>query len=241
MSVYALKPSMAGPSITEYYEKGAKGYRASTDAVGDSRIANVVDCIISTTKPGARILDVGCGDMALARLLPQYEWTGIDLDDSKNPKITKQDLTQTPYKWPERHFDTVVCSEVLEHLFDPTTVILELNRLCKGSLVVTVPNLNNLDILLTGPKYLQFDAGNQTSVEHIRWYSPYSIIKLLEANGFVVEQITGNSPHLSQTLAPGRAWLQQKYPDKSAVELDQLIGGILPGYCPGLTLLCRVK
>lgn len=224
-------------NLTSYYTDGHRGYTASKDALNDSRIANLVDALRVLPK-GSKILDVGCGDMSLSRLLPEYHWTGIDLDTSKDPRIIGQDLARTPYLFPDRAFDAVVCSEVLEHLFDPVAVLREARRLCKSLLVITVPNLQNLDLQLSGPNILQFDPDNTTSVEHIRWYTPTSLISMVEREGFTAQAVIGNSPHLSRTLTLGRMYLHAKYPEKSFIELDQLIGNILPGHCPGMLLVC---
>jgi len=109
---------------------------------------------------GARCLDVGCGEgrhTLAAYLRPGVDVIGIDLSpkdlqtarsrvvdmEAFEPKghitFLQGDATRLPF--PDASFDTVICSEVLEHIPNFITVIEELVRVLKpgGRLCVSVP------------------------------------------------------------------------------------------------------
>jgi len=108
--------------------------------------------IISLLKqfPRSKILDAGCG---------YGEWTkyfddvvGIDTDRKRLKKARENGL-KTIYmdlnrklKFPYKHFDTVFCSNTLEHLDSPYKTLKEFNRILKddGILILGIPNSNAL-------------------------------------------------------------------------------------------------
>ncbi|MEO1999908.1 MAG: methyltransferase domain-containing protein [Planctomycetaceae bacterium] len=93
---------------------------------------------------GQVILDAGAGEGSLVRQLrqdcTQAEVQGVDLAP-KNRDVDQGDLTNLAYA--DACFDTVFCSEVIEHLTpeDTSTVMRELARVLRpgGSLIVTTP------------------------------------------------------------------------------------------------------
>jgi ubiquinone/menaquinone biosynthesis C-methylase UbiE len=102
-------------------------------------------------KPGARILEVGCGGGHVLRLFPQAQLTGVDvsgrmLDKARRNlagyslRLFKGELHEL--NLPAASFDAVVCTEVLEHTVDPSRVLAGIARLLRpaGRAVVTFPN-----------------------------------------------------------------------------------------------------
>ena len=93
-----------------------------------------------------KVLDVGCGQMPFRHLLPDSAaYTGIDIPDAgsfgmrKDADIVEFDGTRIPF--PDKHFDAILCTEVLEHAMQPEALIAEMHRVLRpgGSLVLTVP------------------------------------------------------------------------------------------------------
>ena len=93
-----------------------------------------------------RMLDVGCGEMPFAAMLPPaVEYVGIDVAEamsfgmSTNPAIHTFDGRAIPF--PSASYDHVLCTEVLEHAEDPEALMTEMHRVLKpgGSLIMTVP------------------------------------------------------------------------------------------------------
>jgi len=98
---------------------------------------------------GPRVLDAGCGEgLLIKRLLTSKKnlWLyGFDLSiyrlkeipNHERLEIKQADIYHTGYE--DDFFDTVVCSEVIEHLTEPLQAIKELLRICKKKLIITVP------------------------------------------------------------------------------------------------------
>lgn len=225
---------------SEFYAKGAHGYSMLANSINDSRVKNLVAAL--EPHLARRMLDVGCGDMALSQICPNMHWTGIDIRPRCERGVS-HDLTKTPWPFEDQAFDVVLCSEVLEHLFDPVACIKEMHRLLvsDGKLIVTVPNFNNLDFIKAQHVEQVFNPNVEHSVEHIRNYTPISMRWLLEQSGFIFDGYTGNSPHLCYALQPSRDALKVKLPDMSQIDRDVFLGEILPDYCPGFMMIARKK
>jgi len=92
-----------------------------------------------------RILDVGSGSGTLINLLPNG--IGIDLAP-KHSKSIKADATKLPFK--DGSFNTVFCTEVLEHLCDNDLdkTLDEIRRVLSkgGYLIITVPYKEDLEL-----------------------------------------------------------------------------------------------
>jgi SAM-dependent methyltransferase len=94
-------------------------------------------------------LDAGCGQPYLLEALGRelgLETYGCDIsdrvmDDSHGTPVAREfrvlDLTRET--WPERTFDLVVCSEVLEHIPDWPTAVANLARMARRYVLITVP------------------------------------------------------------------------------------------------------
>ncbi|MEM3063423.1 MAG: class I SAM-dependent methyltransferase [Nitrososphaerota archaeon] len=95
-----------------------------------------------------RVLDVGCGNKPYEELIVKYatEYIGVDIptEQSANKEIKKADIfsdisTGLPFK--DNTFDTVICTEVLEHLPNPWHFMNECARIMKkdSHLILTTP------------------------------------------------------------------------------------------------------
>ena len=92
------------------------------------------------------MLDVGCGEMPYRSFLPPaVRYTGIDVPQASafmmqgNGDVISFDGYSIPF--PDASFDTVVCTEVLEHSPEPSALIAEMKRVLRpgGTLIATVP------------------------------------------------------------------------------------------------------
>jgi len=101
------------------------------------------------------ILDVGCGSGYLAHLLkrerPSLEIHGCDIAEAALVQSREVldvayylDLDRANLPEPNDKFDLVVCTEVLEHIYDVSRCVREIARVLKpgGFFIVTVPNLS---------------------------------------------------------------------------------------------------
>jgi len=115
----------------------------------------------------------------------------IDLFDAEKDKF--------PY--PDEHFSTVLCCELIEHLFeDPMHLMLEVNRILKpgGHLLLTTPNviaLRGISAMLLGyhpaffHAYIKPAESGDVDARHNREYTPREIQKLFENSGFAVARL----------------------------------------------------
>jgi ubiquinone/menaquinone biosynthesis C-methylase UbiE len=90
------------------------------------------------------LLDFGCGEKPYQSLFNVEKYIGLDYEntghDHKNENIDVfYNGTNIPFD--DGYFDSVLCSEVLEHVFDIDRTLQEINRILKngGKLLVTCP------------------------------------------------------------------------------------------------------
>ncbi len=109
------------------------------------------------------------------------------------------DAERDTYPYPDGHFSTVLCGELIEHLYaDPMHLMSEVNRILKpgGHFVVTTPNiaaLRGLAAILQGyhpgffHAYIKPASGEkEADARHNREYTPREVHQLLETSGFAV-------------------------------------------------------
>ncbi len=148
---------------------------------------------------GMRVLDVGCAAGALAgRIKERGNWVGgIELSDEgrrqaaeRLDKVWSFDIEGS---WPDEvqqaDLDLVILGEVLEHVFDPVTVLRSVARSLKsdGAIIITTPNFmtwtNRLRFLAGDLRYQKegmFDFG------HIRWFTHRYLKEVLAESGFQI-------------------------------------------------------
>lgn len=92
------------------------------------------------------LLDVGCGEMPYRGYLPaDLSYTGIDVPQAPafamrgSEAVVPFDGVSIPFA--DCSFDTVLCTEVIEHAAEPEALIAEMLRVLKsgGTVIATVP------------------------------------------------------------------------------------------------------
>ncbi len=84
------------------------------------------------------VLDVGCDRAALREIVGADRYTGIDRSSEAD---VRQDLQANPrLPFEDRAFETVFCTDVLEHLENLHALFDELVRVTRTHLLVTLPN-----------------------------------------------------------------------------------------------------
>jgi methionine biosynthesis protein MetW len=125
-----------------------------------------------------KILDVGCGDGCLAKLLGEVSKAkevygieisseGVELAIKNGVKAYQKDLQKDEFPFEDDYFDAVFCGEIIEHIFDPDRFLQDVYRVLKsgGLCVLTTGNLaswhNRLALLLGFEPY-----GRQVSTRY---------------------------------------------------------------------------
>jgi ubiquinone/menaquinone biosynthesis C-methylase UbiE len=101
-------------------------------------------------KRGDCIIEIGCGAGNVIEKASNCKLFGVDISSSVLRKARQRlnekvhlfqaDAQNLPCK--DQTFTQIICSEVLEHLLDPSTAIMEMARILKtqGAVVISVPN-----------------------------------------------------------------------------------------------------
>jgi hypothetical protein len=84
-----------------------------------------------------RVVDVGCDRAALRALVPGH-YVGLDLFG--DPDVRVDLLSGRPLPLRDRSADFVVCTDVLEHLYDPHFYCDELFRISREWVLIGLPN-----------------------------------------------------------------------------------------------------
>lgn len=108
----------------------------------------VIDSLASFAP--SRILDVGCGEgrtTGIIRDAFSSEVVGVDLEESVVHQAastipTARFLTASAFDlpFPDRLFDVVLATEMLEHVDNPEQALSEMIRVARRAVVVTVPH-----------------------------------------------------------------------------------------------------
>ncbi|MEM3861980.1 MAG: methyltransferase domain-containing protein, partial [Thermoplasmatales archaeon] len=87
------------------------------------------------------VLDVGCADDPIFEGSPLVYRCDIDVWD--HPNFVQCDAEQLPYK--SKSFNTVVISEILEHVNNPEAVVAEAVRVARKRVLITTPKESDWD------------------------------------------------------------------------------------------------
>jgi SAM-dependent methyltransferase len=98
------------------------------------------DHLAALLPKGAKVLDVGCGDGALAYSIlqtrPDVEIQGIDLVRWKNTTIRIDQFDGQSIPYDDATFDVVMFVNVLHHTEDPTVLLREAKRVTRKSILL---------------------------------------------------------------------------------------------------------
>lgn len=145
-------------------------------------------------------LEIGCGEGELFRRLHGdiktnfAEILGCDIDNEAlthaKSSVPWANFSLVSIYDVATHFqavDMLVCCEVLEHLEDPVQALDVLGKLCKGTLIVSVPREPLWRILnMSRGKYIK-DFGNTPG--HLNHWSSGDFRKLLSTRFDVIKEL----------------------------------------------------
>lgn len=124
-----------------------------------------------------RVLDVGCGSKPYSDLVVAEDYVGLEIDSksSRERGIADAYYDGRTFPFEDGSFDCVICSQVLEHVFEPDQFLSEIRRVLRvnGYLLITVPFV--------------WDEHEQP-FDYAR-YSSFGLRDLLTKRGFVIERL----------------------------------------------------
>ncbi len=120
---------------------------------------------------GGRILDVGCATGAFLQQIQastnaKWELFGVEPNEYA-ANIARKVSGCNIYvgmleaaEYPDNFFDVVTMWDVLEHVYNPVTTLIEIVRILKpnGVVIFSIPNLNSWDAGLFGKYWVGYDA-----------------------------------------------------------------------------------
>ena len=140
-----------------------------------------------------KILDVGCNETCVSRMIRMGEHFGIDplanelhlqekISDFEIKNATGENI---PYS--NEKFDLVVCINVIDHTSDPNEVIEEIKRVTKkdGYLIIAVYVYNNFICLM---RMLAEKIPGLRNVGHPHTFSPKGFEKLVESDYEIISR-----------------------------------------------------
>ena len=109
-----------------------------------------------------KLLDFGCGSKPYKSLFSVDEYVGLDFEKTGHDH-TGEDIdvfyNGRTIPFPDEYFDFILCSEVVEHLFDLPIVLEEMHRVLKknGQILITCPFVwNEHEVPFDYARYTQF-------------------------------------------------------------------------------------
>ena len=176
---------------------------------------------VTQHKSGGRLLEIGCATgtfLAAMRALGTWNVFGVDTSEYAVQKARDQlglDVFHGQIeeaRFLDSFFDVVVLWDVLEHLPDPKSTLLEIRRVLtnNGLLIFRVPSMDSLDSKLFGPYWAGLDAPRHFSV-----FSRATLGRLLETTGFYLERITCFSGTYPAFVLSVRFWARDHLPPRT--------------------------
>lgn len=147
--------------------------------------------IIGKFKVAGRLLDIGCsvGTFLDIARLKGWEAYGSDIDkDAVDYCINTLRLNVRlgelgVWDFSSDYFDIVTMNDVVEHLKNPLSILLEIKRILKkdGLLFISTPNINSVVAKIMGIRWFHLKPQ-----EHLYYFTPDTLKRILKKTGFKV-------------------------------------------------------
>lgn len=151
-----------------------------------------------------KILEVGCGEGSFAKTLisGKREIWGVEYNaeaaNKAKPELFKVFIGAIEEKMnelPDNYFDLIIFNDVLEHLIDPSGVLLDIRAKLSdnGQILASIPNLRFFRVLynLVFKKDFTYTEIGILDSTHLRFFTNKTMINLFGNSGYVVNTISG--------------------------------------------------
>jgi ubiquinone/menaquinone biosynthesis C-methylase UbiE len=178
--------------------------------IENKRIKELIE--LAEIKETDKVIEVGCGAGHILERIPTGILHGIDISEiqikrAKERMGNKVNLIQAPGEkipFENNNFDKVLCTEVIEHVLDPVSVLKEISRVLKptGILSLSIPNENLINFAKKGlkntgliqilePKKSGWDLASKNNLDewHLHEFN-LALIKKYIKNIFKIEKIS---------------------------------------------------
>lgn len=154
-----------------------------------------------------RILEIGCAEGATLRWVRdrlKSSWIGgVELFEDAAGKartridwVAQGDIEKMDLPFEEASMDLILCLDVLEHLWDPWSVVTRLSGLLKpgGALVISIPNVLHHSVMVPLILRGRFDYRDEGVLDktHIRFFTKATAVELAESGGLSVDMVTNS-------------------------------------------------
>lgn len=164
----------------------------------------------------ANVLDLGCGDGSLSKLIAQVGYNVIGIEDSPsgvasarqnapNLEFIQASIYNLPSTVTQQQFDIVIAAEVIEHLLYPRELLRAAKQCLKpgGTLILTTPYhgyWKNLALALSGNMDGHFTA--LWDGGHVKFFSVNTLSTLLSDEGYtdIQFEFAGRFPYLWKSM-----------------------------------------
>jgi len=169
---------------------------------------------IKTVPSNAKVLDLGCGKLKtlikLNQHRPDIQWSAVDwiknlYNIPKNVDYACINLDCDNLPFEDGKFDAIFACHILEHLSNPTHVILEINRILKknGVLYIEVPSL--ISLFMPSFSYLKSDGNTLNLFDDYTHQKPYTkkaVQDFLKACGCKIIKVRSVRNLIKLTISP---------------------------------------
>src|SRR3989344_7717691 len=131
------------------------------------------DLISASKYAKGRMLDIGCGNKPYYEIFKNKVDIHIGIDKFSECADIKEDFFKAKIR--NNNYDTILCTQVIEHVENPQELLIKMNRILKrkGILIMTIPFIGSL---------------HEVPTDYFR-FTKYSIDKLLTKAGFEIKYI----------------------------------------------------
>jgi SAM-dependent methyltransferase len=202
---WASAHTVQAASLQLEYERRSRKHRPPKKKRPHTRRGLLLEALaphvpVYAPPPGAKVLDVGCGDGQFLDRLQDHGWTTYGIEPSMTVAFLRHIGLEAPPQ--DQSFDLVLLRHVLEHVMDPLNLLRRITGAVRpqGALFISVPRLDTL----AEHRDLRYCLNSRT---HIVGFSQACLEGLLARAGFELA-VCLSRPELDDALTEGKPlWL----------------------------------